>query len=517
MSDERNDGKNLSRRDFLKSTGTAAIAAGMVAGSLTAFTGEAEAAWDALPKKWDETHDVIVVGTGFAGLSAAIEARHAGAEVLVIDKMRTHGGNSIINGGEMASVGNRFQKEAGIQDSPELLLKDMLKAGSNLNHPALVKLCADNSGEALDWCENFVGAKFVKLVYHGGHSVKRSVQTDNASGSGLVNPLFAKAKSMGVKFLFTTKMERLVVNKEGRVVGMEVRKGYKFPDDKSGKVAFIKARKAVVLGSGGFSQNVELRQIHDPRIDARFDSTNHPGATGEATLAACMIGAMDVQMDWIQMGPWTSPDEKGFGQVPQFCERLVGYGPMVDPKTGKRFIQETGNRKVRADAIMALNRPVIIFGDSVNVARQVLSHTLERGLANGAIKKFDSIEEMANTFGIPLANLQEEIARWNSFVEKRKDPDFDCKIFPETTPTAVAPFYAARLWPRVHYTMGGLVVTKDAQVKGFNMKPIPGLYAAGESVGGVHGAVRLGTCSMLSCVVFGRLAGKNAANEKPWG
>lgn len=517
MSDEAKNGKELTRRNFLKSSGIAAVVAGMAVSGIAGNAKEAEAALGAMPKKWDETCDVVIVGTGFAGLSAAIEARHAGAEVLVIDKMRTHGGNSIINGGEMASVGNRFQKAAGIQDSPELLLKDMLKAGSNLNHPELVKMCAEKSGEALDWCQEFVGAKFVKLVYHGGHSVKRSVQTDNASGSGLVNPLFAKAKSMGVKFQFTTKMERIITNKEGRVVGIEVRKGYKFPNDASGKVAFIKARKAVVLGSGGFSQNVELRQIHDPRIDARFDSTNHPGATGEATLAACMIGAMDVQMDWIQMGPWTSPDEKGFGQVPQFCERLVGYGPMVNPKTGKRFIQETGNRKVRADAIMALGYPVVIFGDSVNVTRQVLPHTLEKGMANGAIKKFDSIEALANNYGIPVAALLEEVARWNAAVAKKKDPDFDCRIFPETTPTVAAPFYACRLWPRVHYTMGGLVINKDTQVKGFNMKPIQGLYAAGESTGGVHGAVRLGTCSMLSCVVFGRIAGRNAAKEKSWG
>lgn len=516
MSEEQERKGGASRRSFLKQAGTALAVAGVAGKGLPALAKEPHPGHEGLPKKWDETADVVIVGTGFAGLSAAIEARVAGAEVLVIEKMRVHGGNSIINGGEMAAVGNRFQKEAGIQDSAELLMKDMLKAGSNLNHPDLVKLCADRSTEALDWCESFVGAKFVKLVFHGGHSVKRSVQTDIASGAGLVNPLLAKAKALGVKFLMTTKMERLVTSAEGRVIGMEVKKGYKFPDEATGTRAFIRARRGVVLASGGFAQNIELRMIHDPRIDARYSSTNHPGATGEATLAACLIGAMDVQMDWIQMGPWTSPDEKGFGQVPQFCERLVGYGPMVDPKTGRRFIQETGNRKVRADAMMALNRPVVIFGDSVNVNRQVLPHTLAKGMENGAIRKFDTLEALAAAYEIPLAALKEEVAKWNGFVEKRKDTDFDCKIFPETTPTAVAPFYAARLWPRVHYCMGGLVIDKTAQVKGFNMKPIPGLYAAGESVGGVHGAVRLGTCSMLGCVVFGRIAGQSAASQKPW-
>ncbi len=184
MSDEISQESEVTRRSFLKTTGAVAAAAGLAMTGLAATVRQAEAAWGEMPKKWDETYDVIVVGTGFAGLSAAIEARHAGAEVLVIEKMRTHGGNSIINGGEMAVAGTKWQKEAGIQDSPELFMKDLLKAGSNLNHPELARTIAEQSGEALDWCQNFVGARFVKLVFHGGHSVKRSVQTDNASGSG---------------------------------------------------------------------------------------------------------------------------------------------------------------------------------------------------------------------------------------------------------------------------------------------------------------------------------------------
>lgn len=502
-----------SRRNFLRAGGVAAASGIALAG----LSGQAQAAPSTeMPKQWDETVDIVIVGTGFAGLSAAVEARTAGANVLVIDKMRTHGGNSIINGGEIAAPRNKWQKEAGIEDSPDLLYQDMMKAGSYLNHPELVRTVADNALKDFEWCQDFVGARFHKLVYHGGHSVKRSVQTINASGSELVNALFKKAKEMGVKFSFTTKMERLVVNPEGRVVGLEIRKGYRFPDDKSGTPAFVKASKAVILAAGGFSQNKQMRQIHDPRITDNYESTNHPGSTGEVLLSACKIGAMDVQMDWIQMGPWTSPDEKGFGQVPQFCERLVGYGPMVDPATGKRFIQETGNRKLRADAIMALGHPVVIFGDSVNVARQILPHTLEKGMQNGSIKKYDTLEDLAKAYNIPLDALKEEVAKWNSYVEKKKDPDFGCMIFPETTPTAVAPFYAARLWPRVHYTMGGLVINKDAQVKNFDMQVIKGLYAAGEVAGAVHGAVRLGTCSMLDCVVFGRVAGRNAVKESAW-
>jgi len=135
----------------------------------------------------------------------------------------------------------------------------------------------------------------------------------------------------------------------------------------------------------------------------------------------------------------------------------------------------------------------------------------------GAIKKFDTLEEIAKSYNIPADAFQAEVKRWNAFVDKKKDDDFGCMIFPEAKPSETPPFYVARLWPRVHHTMGGLVIDQNAQVTGFGMEPIKGLYAAGEVTGGVHGAVRLGSVAMTDCVVFGRIAGTNAAKEKPWG
>ncbi|BDU72698.1 flavocytochrome c [Mesoterricola silvestris] len=509
-----NEPKEMSRRGFM-STGGAALLGGVVLGALPMGAKE-PAAPSPLPRTWDASFDVVVVGTGFAGLTAAIEARLAGATVLVIDKMPLHGGNSIINGGDFAAAGNSFQKEAGVQDSPELMLKDMLRAGSYLNHPDLARMVAEHSNEALEWCRTFIGAKFNRLNFHGGHSVKRSVQTYNQSGSGLVNPLLAKAKALGVEVLLRTKMIRLITGGKGRIVGLEVRRNFKWPDDASGTPGFIKARRAVVLAAGGFSQDIALRQIHDPRLTPKFESTNHPGATGEAILAACSAGAMDVQMDWIQLGPWTSPDEPGFGHGPQVCERIVGYGLMVDPATGKRFFKETGNRKERADAIIAIGHPVIILGDSYAIGKQVVPKVLGKAMEVGVVKKFDTLEALAAAYGVPVQPFLDQVARWNGFVEKGKDEDFDCKLFPDSRTTAAAPFYAMRLWPRVHHTMGGLVVNVDTQVIGFDLKPIKGLYAAGEITGGVHGAVRLGSVAMADCVVNGRIAGRKASAEKPW-
>ena len=505
--------RRLSRRGFLKQ-GAAVAAAGVATAALPA---EAASASRGLPKAWETTVDVLVIGSGFAGLCAAVEARAAGAEVLILEKMPVHGGNSIINGGDFAAPGNGFQKEAGIQDSPELMLKDMLKAGANLNHPELARAVAEGANEALEWTKSYVGARYSRLNFQGGHSVKRSVQVAGGSGAELVNKLLAKAKGLGAALELRTKLVRLIRADDGRVVGVEVRRGYRFPDESSGRPAFIRARRALVLASGGFSQDLVLRQIHDPRLTEKFESTNHPGATGEALLAACQAGAMDLQMDWIQLGPWTSPDEKGFGEVPQFCERLVGYGPMVDPATGKRFFKETGNRKERADAIIGLGHPVVILADSANVGAMILPKVLQSGLESGAIKKFETLEALAAQYGMPEKPFVDEVARFNGYVEAKKDPDFDCKLFPDAKPNVTPPFYAARLWPRVHHTMGGLAINGKAQVIGFDLKPIPGLYAAGEVTGGVHGAVRLGSVAMADCVVFGRIAGKNAAGERAHG
>jgi len=502
--------RKLRRRELLTAGG--AMLLGGAASTAFSASNDVSAVGNA-PAKWDETRDVIVVGTGFAGLSAAIEARGRGADVLVIEKMPVYGGNSIVNGGDFAAPGSRLQKEAGVDDSPDLMFEDMLKAGLNLNHPDLARVICERANEALEWTQTVIGAEFTRLNFHGGHSVKRSVQTVNQSGSELVNKLLSKALELGVKIEMRVKMTRLFTGENGRAAGIEVRRGYKWPDDASGTLTTIRARRTVILASGGFSRDTVLRQVHDPRITPKFESTNHPGATGEALLAACRAGAMNVHMDWIQLGPWTSPDEPGFGYTPQVCERIVGYGLMVNPATGRRFFRETGNRKERADAIIALGHPAVILGDTYAIESQVEPRGLQKAVETGAVKRFDTLEELAKAYGIPVKPFLTEVARWNGFVEEKKDPDFDCMIFPDSQPTVKAPYYAMRLWPRVHHTMGGLVINTRAQVIDLDMKPIPGLYAAGEVTGGIHGAVRLGSVAMADCVIFGRIAGQNAGNE----
>ncbi|EGO64982.1 flavocytochrome c [Acetonema longum] len=504
--------QNLNRRNFIKTTAAAGLAiasAAVLPGCSAATTGKGGSV------SWKEEADVVVVGSGFAGLAAAIEAVAAGSSVKVLEKMPISGGNSIINGGDLAAAGTKMQAEAGIKDSVDLMVEDMLKAGSYLNHVEKVRLLAEKSSETVDWTMS-LGVKYRRVNFHGGHSVPRAHATANASGGDIVKAELARLKEKGVNVAKNSKVVRLIQNDAGRVLGVEVKTGYKFGDENSGTTSFIKAKKAVVLAAGGFSQDVRMRMIHDPRLTDNLDSTNHAGATGELLREALKLGAMDIHMDWIQCGPWTSPDEKGFGYVPQFCERLVGYAPMVNPKTGKRFIKETGDRKVRADAILKFGYPVVILGDSYAVQRQIVPKILEAGMKNGSVKKYDTLEELARAYEIPVGPFLEEVRRWNSMVLNGKDTDHDCLILEGAKPTIEGPFYAARLWPRVHHTMGGLLTNLKAQVINQDYNPIPGLYAAGEITGGIHGAVRLGSCALTDCLVNGRIAGQEAAREQAW-
>lgn len=501
----------MNRREFIKKTAATGL---VLAGTATLAGCGLGSGGESI--KWSEEADIVIIGSGFAGLAAALEATEAGAKVKIIEKMPTPGGNSIINGGDMAAAGSKMQAEMGIEDSPELMLEDMLKAGLYLNHPEKVKLVAERSVEALEWVMNYVGTKFVTVNYHGGHSVPRTHQAETGSGGDIVRPMLDKLKEKGIEVETNRKMVRLIQNEEGRVIGVEVLDKYKFGQEDSGTPVFIKAQKAVILAAGGFSQDLQMRMIHDPKLTDKLDSTNHLGATGEVLRAAMKIGAMDVQLDWIQLGPWASPDEKGFGYVPHFCERLVGYAPMINPKTGKRFINETGNRKVRADAILEIGEPVIHVADEYAARKQVIPSSFEGGLRNGSIKQFDTLEQVAEHYNIPLQPFLEEIQRWNSIVEKGQDDDFGCMIFPDAKPMTTGPFYAARLWPKVHHCMGGLVTNTQCQVINQDFEPIKGLYAAGEITGGVHGAVRLGGCAVTDCIVNGRIAGQEAAKEEAW-
>lgn len=501
---------DLNRRSLIK---------GSVAAGVTALFGTAAQASTKVPAKWDESHDVVVIGSGFAGLAATIEAKKAGADTVVLEKMPTAGGNSIINGGILTATCCPQQLKHGIKDSPELLAFDMLAAGLYMNQPEKVKLVAKSALSNYEWTVKELGVEYnlEAIGQEGGHSVPRYVFTKNGSGSGIVSKELEKLKKMGVPVRLRCYVERIFRDDSGRVVGIQIREGYRFPKAGSGKLKTIGVKKGLVLCYGGFSRDVDYRMMQDPKLVAKLDSTNQPGATAELWRETSRIGCAQVQNDWIQCTPWNSPKEKGMGPGWTFSQSgAAEFGLWVNT-AGKRFVDELANRKVRADAIMVEQNKglhaVAICTEanlkSYNVARPGM---LKKLLESGVVKQYKTLADIAADYKMPADVLAKTVETFNKAVKDRKDPEFNRIMNPEQVPLVDGPWYAAKMSPKVHHCMGGLVTDMQCRVMDISTsKPIPGLFAAGEATSGVHGAVRLGSCAILDCLVNGRIAGQEAA------
>ena len=461
-----------------------------------------------------EITDIIVIGGGFAGLAAAIEARSAGASVIVLEKMRAPGGNSIISDGGIAAAGTALQHKLGIVDSPEIMAADMLRAGLGLNHPELVRVLAEKSDETLRWSAEYLGVEYMdRLDRFGGHSVARCYTPVGKTGAAIIRRQVLKAQELGITIHTQACFQSFIRDESGRVAGVTVREGYDHRQPQAGSVKSVHARRGVILASGGFGADIAFRAAQDPRLGDAIDTTNKPFATAEALTRALLLGANPVQLSHIQLGPWASPDEQGYGEVPGFADYIVfQYGLIVHPKTGKRLVNELGDRKTVADAILAAGEPCLGLANAAAVEKSGWS--IQHGLEKGVIKSFDQLEALGAYYGITRQELETEVGRFNRFVEGGVDEDFGKPILPDAVPLSHPPYYAVRLWPKVHYTMGGVQIDTDARVIDLNQQPIAGLYAAGEVTGGIHGACRLGSCAITDCLVFGRIAGRNAATEE---
>lgn len=457
--------------------------------------------------KKELNEDVVVVGAGGAGLVAAIEAKNNGAKnVIVLEKMAFAGGNTLISGGEYAAPNNWIQEKKGIKDSKETFYKDILKSGDNEGDPKLIKVLADNALDGAVWLKDYINMTFEdRQLFFGGHSVERSLVPKDATGVEMISKLLKKADELGIKVYYETPAKELIV-KDGRVVGVKA----VGPENEY----TINASKGVILATGGFGSNLEMRVKYNKDVDEKVLSTNTVGITGDGILMAEKIGAKLEDMQFIQTYPTCDPISGAllyFGDV-----RLAGGSILVNQE-GKRFVEELERRDVISMAIKKQTGSVAYqFCDEAQAkASGVVDHhgpEMNYLFNNKLLVKANTIKEAADFFGIDAAELEKTVAKYNQYAKDGKDLEFNKRG--KLTPfEAKGPFYIMKAVPAVHHTMGGLKIDENARVINTQGEVIKGLYGAGEVTGDIHGTNRLGSDAIADITVFGRIAGKTIMSD----
>ena len=497
-------------------------------------------------KDIEETVDVVVVGAGGAGMTAAITATDAGKKVIVVESQPIAGGNSVRSTGGMNAAKtpyqdkNEFKEAAGVEktlataaekfadnetitalaatvksqwdayqanpqgyfDSVELMELDTLIGGKGKNNPELVKALAENSAAAIEWLAS-IGADVKNVGAFGGASVKRIHRPVNADGKvtavgAYIVPILEKnLQDRNVQFLFDTTANEIIM-KDGKAVGIKA-------TGKDGHKVTINA-KSVVIATGGFGANAEMVEKYKPELKG-FATTNAEGAQGQGIDMATAAGAATVDMDQIQIHPTVHIEEDGNAHL--ITEGLRGDGAILVNAEGKRFYDEVSTRdKVSAAIIAQPEKSAWLVVDQSMVDK---SAVIAGYIKSGYTVTGATYEELAKAMGVDETTFVSTMNTWNQAVEAKSDAEFNRTSF--ANPLTAAPYYAIKITPAVHHTMGGIVINPKAEVLNEKGEVISGLFAAGEVTGGVHGANRLGGNAVADFTVFGRIAGQSAADN----
>ncbi|MBE7216069.1 flavocytochrome c [Shewanella benthica] len=441
-----------------------------------------------------DTVNVVVVGSGGAGFSASVSAHDNGASVILIEKEPVIGGNAKLAAGGMNAAWTDQQKAKGIEDSLELMTKDTMKGGRDLNDPALVDVLVSHSKASVDWMTG-MGADLSDVGRMGGASVNRTHRPSGGAGVGahVIQVLYDNAVKRDIDMRMNTRGVEILKDDSGKVRGLLVKGMYK-------GYYWIKA-DAVILATGGFAKNNERVAKLDPKLKG-FVSTNQPGATGDGLDVAANAGAAMQDLQYIQAHPTLSV--KGGVMV---TEAVRGNGAILVNREGKRFVNEITTRDKAAAAILAQTGKTafLIFDDSVRKSLK----KIEKYIGLGIVPTADSLVKLGKLENIDGKALTETVARYNSLVTSGKDTDFGRPNLPRALNEGN--YYAVEVTPGVHHTMGGVKIDTKAEILDAKKQVIPGLYGAGEVTGGLHGANRLGGNAISDIITFGRLAGEEAA------
>jgi len=456
-----------------------------------------------LPK--ESTYDVVVIGAGGAGFSAAIEAKNAGANVVLLEKMPAVGGNSLISGAEMNAAKNWVQPKLGINDdSPELHAEDTYKGGDMKGDMNVIKVMTHNALDAAKWCRDYLGVRFEddNLFFFGGHSRKRALIPVGHTGTEFITKFQAKADELGIPIITNMKAEELIKDKSGRVVGVKA--------TMNGASYTFNAKGGVVLATGGFGANPEMVKKYNPKIDERFKTTDAPGTTGEALYMAERAGAQLVNMGYIQTYPICDPIS---GVIELIADARFDGAIMLNQE-GKRFVEELQRRDVLSEAILKQTGGYcwVLWNDKIgSISNTVKEHPTEYEAftKQGIMATCDDLKCVADFTKMPFDSLKGTVNRVSSMTGKGNDKDFNHRS--GLVDMTQGKYYVIKAVPSVHHTMGGVRINEKAQALTAEGKAIPGLWAAGEVTGVTHGTNRLGGNAYTDIIVFGRIAGKAAA------
>ena len=487
--------------------------------------------------------DVVVIGAGGAGMTAAMTAADAGQKVVILESQAMVGGNSARATGGMNAAKtvyqdeNEFDQAAGVEktlataaekyadnetitalaktvseqwaayqanptgyfDSVELMELDTMVGGKGINNPELVKTLCEGTADAIDWLDEN-GITLHNVSSFGGASVKRIHRPVNEEGkvvsvgAYMIPLLQENCEKRGIDIVLNTTVDTILTDANGAAVGVS-------GTDKDGNTVVVNA-KSVILATGGFGANLDMVTQYKPEL-AGFMTTNAAGAQGQGIEMATAIGAGTVDMDQIQIHPTVEANTAAL-----ITEGLRGDGAILVNANGERFIDEVGTRDVVSAAEIA--QPGSYSWLIVDQAMADASSVIQGYIKKGYTKTGATYEELAKELDVDPAAFANTMETWNGYVEAKNDPDFGRTSF--ANPLNNGPYYAIKVTAGVHHTMGGVTINSATEVLKEDGTVIPGLFAAGEVTGGVHGANRLGGTAVADFVVFGRIAGESAAN-----
>jgi fumarate reductase flavoprotein subunit len=444
-------------------------------------------------QKIDST-DIVIVGAGAAGFVAAITAHDAGAKVILLEKQPLTGGNSMLSAGGMNAANTRFQAAKGVKDSADLMFKDTMTGGKNINDPELVKILAEKSAGSIDWLTS-IGADVSDVGRMAGASVNRTHRPTGgaAVGAHLIDVLRKNAADRKIDVRVNSTVVQILRNKDGRATGVQV-------EGKHRGLYVIEA-KAVVVASGGFSANAVMVESYRPEYKGMATS-NQPGATGDGMKFGETAGGKLIDMKEIQIHPTVA-----YGSRILITEAVRGNGAILVNKEGKRFVNELTTRDAASAAILQQQGKMayLIIDEGIRKSLGQIEGYFHLEL----VKEGATLKELAAAIGVPADTFEATVTNYNKAVESKNDTEFKRPDMPRAIKTPK--FFAIGVQPGIHYTMGGLKIDKQTRVIDKDGKPIPGLYAAGEVTGGVHGANRLGGNSISETITFGRIAGASTA------